>query len=70
MQDNSHQQLNKLTRILLCLHGYRQQQAAGYVISETVKNKNFTTNMAHLPPPKLWYLPNHRNALQAHMKRC
>jgi len=26
-----------------------------------------TTNMAHLPPPKLWYLPNHRDALQAHM---
>jgi len=26
-----------------------------------------TTNMAHSPPPKLWYLPNHRDALQAHM---
>ena len=26
-----------------------------------------TTNMAHSPPPKLWYLPNHRAALQAHM---
>jgi len=24
-------------------------------------------NMAHSPPPKLWYLPNHRDALQAHM---
>jgi hypothetical protein len=23
--------------------------------------------MAHSPPPKLWYLPNHRDALQAHM---
>ena len=23
--------------------------------------------MAHPPPPKLWYLPNHRDALQAHM---
>jgi hypothetical protein len=23
--------------------------------------------MAHFPPPKLWYLPNHRDALQAHM---
>jgi len=22
--------------------------------------------MAHSPPPKLWYLPNHRDALQAH----
>jgi len=27
----------------------------------------YTTNMAHSPPPKLWYLPNHRDALQAHM---
>jgi len=26
-----------------------------------------TTNMAHSPPPRLWYLPNHRDALQAHM---
>jgi len=26
-----------------------------------------TTNMAHSPPPKLWYLPNHRDALQAHV---
>ena len=26
-----------------------------------------TTNMAHSPPPKLRYLPNHRDALQAHM---
>jgi len=23
--------------------------------------------MAHSPPPKLWYPPNHRDALQAHM---
>ena len=23
--------------------------------------------MAHPPPPRLWYLPNHRDALQAHM---
>ena len=23
--------------------------------------------MAHSPPPKLWYLPNHRDALQAHL---
>ena len=23
--------------------------------------------MAHSPPPKLWYLPNHRDAIQAHM---
>jgi len=23
--------------------------------------------MAYSPPPKLWYLPNHRDALQAHM---
>ena len=23
--------------------------------------------MAHSPPPKLWYLPNHRGALQFHM---
>ena len=23
--------------------------------------------MAHSPLPKLWYLPNHRDALQAHM---
>jgi hypothetical protein len=22
-----------------------------------------TTNMAHSPPPKIWYLPNHRDAL-------
>ena len=25
--------------------------------------------MAHSPPPKLWYLPDHRDALQAHMHR-
>jgi len=23
--------------------------------------------MAHSPPPKLWYLPNHRDALQVHV---
>jgi hypothetical protein len=28
---------------------------------------NHTTNMAHSPPPKLWYLPNHHDALQVHM---
>jgi len=30
-------------------------------------NHTHTTNMAHSPPLKLWYLPNHRDALQAHM---
>jgi hypothetical protein len=30
-------------------------------------NHTHTTNMAHSPPQKLWYLPNHRDALQAHM---
>jgi hypothetical protein len=30
-------------------------------------NNTHTTNMAHSPPPKLWYLPNHRDAFQAHM---
>jgi hypothetical protein len=30
-------------------------------------NLTHTTNMAHPPPPRLWYLPNHRGALQAHM---
>jgi hypothetical protein len=30
-------------------------------------NHTHTTYMAHSPPPKLSYLPNHRNALQAHM---
>ena len=30
-------------------------------------NHTHTTNMAHSPPPKLWYLPNHHDALQAHM---
>ena len=29
-------------------------------------NHTHTTNMAHPPPPRLWYLPNHRD-LQAHM---
>jgi len=27
-------------------------------------NHTHTTNMSHSPPPKLWYLPNHRYALQ------
>ena len=27
-------------------------------------NHTHTTNMAHSPLPKLWYLPNHRDALQ------
>jgi len=31
------------------------------------QNSTHTTNMAHSPPPKLWYLPNHRDALQAHV---
>ena len=31
------------------------------------QNHTHTTNMAHSPPPKLWYLPNHRDALQAYM---
>ena len=30
-------------------------------------NHTHTTNMAHSPPPKFWYLPNHRDALQANM---
>ena len=30
-------------------------------------NHAHTTNMAHSPPPKLWYLQNHLDALQAHM---
>ena len=30
-------------------------------------NHTHTTNMAHSPPPKFWYLPNHCDALQAHM---
>jgi ribonuclease HI len=30
-------------------------------------NHTHSTNMARSPPPKLWYLPNHRDALQAHM---
>jgi len=30
-------------------------------------NHTHTTNMTHSLPPKLWYLPNHRDALQAHM---
>jgi hypothetical protein len=29
-------------------------------------NHTHTTNMSH-SPPKLWYLPNHRDVLQAHM---
>ena len=30
-------------------------------------NHTHATNMAHPPHPRLWYLPNHRDALQAHM---
>jgi hypothetical protein len=30
-------------------------------------NHTHATKMAHPPPPRLWYLPNHRDALQAHM---
>ena len=30
-------------------------------------NHIHTTNMARSPPPKLWYLPNHCDAHQAHM---
>jgi hypothetical protein len=30
-------------------------------------NHTHTTNMAKSPPPKLWYLPNHHDALQAHI---
>jgi hypothetical protein len=30
-------------------------------------NHIHTTNMSHSPPPKLWCLPNLRDALQAHM---
>jgi hypothetical protein len=30
-------------------------------------NYTHTANIAHSPPPKLWYLPNYRDALQAHM---
>jgi hypothetical protein len=30
-------------------------------------NHTHTTNMVHPTPPKLWYLPNHRDALKAHM---
>jgi hypothetical protein len=30
-------------------------------------NHTHTTNKAHSPPPKLQYLPNHRDALRAHM---
>jgi hypothetical protein len=32
-----------------------------------IHNHTHTTNMAHPPPLRLWYLPNHRDALQAHM---
>ena len=35
--------------------------------NQTQTHKHTHTNMAHSPPPKLWYLPNHRDALQAHM---
>ena len=30
-------------------------------------NHTHTTNMAHPHPPRLWYLPNHCDALQGHM---
>jgi hypothetical protein len=33
-----------------------------------IHNQTHTTSMAHSPPPKLWYLPNHRDVLQAHMQ--
>ena len=36
-------------------------------IENRTHNHTNTTNMAHSPPPKLWYLPNHRDALQTHM---
>jgi len=36
-------------------------------IENQTQNHTHTINMAHSPPPKLWYLPNHRDALQAHM---
>ena len=36
-------------------------------IENQTQNYSHTTNMAHYPPPKLWYRPNHRDALQAHM---
>ena len=46
--------------------------STGYVkedIENQTQTQNHThaTNMAHPPPPRLWYLPNHRDALQAHM---
>jgi hypothetical protein len=36
-------------------------------IENQTHNHTHATNMALSPPPKLWYLPNHRDALQAHM---
>jgi len=42
--------------------------AKEYIENQTqTHNHTHTTDMAHFPPPKLWYLPNHRDALQAHM---
>ena len=32
-------------------------------VENQTQNHTHTTNMAHSPPPKLWYLPNHRDAL-------
>ena len=31
------------------------------------RNHTHTTNMAHSPPQKFWYLPNHCDALQARL---
>jgi hypothetical protein len=44
-----------------------------WLTKEDTKNQTQTlnhihaTNMAHPPHPRLWYLPNHRDALQAHI---
>ena len=42
-----------------------------WLANEDIENHTQThthaTNMAHPPPPRLWYLPNHRDGLQAHM---
>jgi hypothetical protein len=35
-------------------------------IENQTQTHTHTTKMAHSPPPKLWYLPNHHVALQAH----
>ena len=37
------------------------------VLQVNMTRQTHTTNTAHSPPPKLWYLPNHRDALQAHV---